>query len=257
MMTAPALEPARLAPQPDADGIAPKESSRIKKEFRPDHRQQGSQVRRKEQRPLSLWAWCMRKVYLFGEINNERAEKFIAQLHELFGQSGEPVMIYINSCGGSVTDALAIYDVLRAAPCDIHIVGLGKVHSSAITILLAADKARRASYPNTEFMSHDISWKSDGPRAFLRDRVDQLERTVNQLLRIYTRDTSLTGEQARQMFFTDMADHYFSADEALQLGFVSEIIAGDVAASATVANMQSVETTAQDESSAINSSQES
>ncbi|MFL6214284.1 MAG: ClpP family protease [Blastocatellia bacterium] len=198
----------------------------------------------------------MRKVYLFGEINNERAEKFIAQLHELFELSSEPVTIYINSCGGSVTDALAIYDVLRAAPCVIHLIGLGKIHSSALTILLAADREHRASYPNTEFMSHDISWKSDGPRAFLKDRVDQLERTVRQLLRIYTRDTRLTAEQARQMFFTDMADHYFNADEALELGFISEIIAGDIAVGATVANVQTVETTAQDESSAINSSQE-
>jgi ATP-dependent Clp protease, protease subunit len=199
----------------------------------------------------------MRKVYLFGEINNERAEKFIAQLHELFEESGEPVTIYINSCGGSVTDALAIYDVLRAAPCAIHIVGLGKVHSSAITILLAADRARRASYPNTEFMSHDISWKSDGPRAFLKDRVDQLERTVKQLLRVYTRDTDVSEAQARQLFFTDMADHYFNPEEALELGFISEIIAGEMAVGATVTNMPVVEApAAQDESSAINSSQE-
>lgn len=200
---------------------------------------------------------CMRKAYLFGEINNERAEKFIAQLHELFEQSSEPVTIYINSCGGSVTDALAIYDVLRAAPCVIHLIGLGKVHSSAITILLAADKANRTSYPNTEFMSHDISWKSDGPRAFLKDRVDQLERTVRQLLRVYTRDTNLSAEQARQMFFADMADHYFNADEALELGFISEIIAGEMAVGATVTNVPVVEASAaQDESSAINSSQE-
>jgi ATP-dependent Clp protease, protease subunit len=200
---------------------------------------------------------CMRKAYLFGEINNERAEKFIAQLHELFEQSSEPIAIYINSCGGSVTDALAIYDVLRAAPCAIRLIGLGKVHSSAITILLAADKGDRASYPNTEFMSHDISWKSDGPRAFLKDRVDQLERTVKQLLRVYTRDTNLSAEQARQMFFADMADHYFSADEAFEMGFISEIIAGDVAVGATVANLPVVESAAaKDESSAINSSQE-
>ncbi|HKQ09442.1 MAG TPA: ATP-dependent Clp protease proteolytic subunit [Blastocatellia bacterium] len=199
----------------------------------------------------------MRKVYLFGEINNERSEKFIAQLHELFEESGEPITIYINSCGGSVTDALAIYDVLRAAPCAIHIVGLGKVHSSAITILLAADRGRRASYPNTEFMSHDISWKSDGPRAFLKDRVDQLERTVKQLLRIYTRDTEVSETQARQMFFTDMADHYFSAEEAMEMGFVSQVIAGEVAVGATVANLPVVETPApQEESSAVNSSQE-
>jgi ATP-dependent Clp protease protease subunit len=199
----------------------------------------------------------MRKVYLFGEINNERTEKFIAQLHELFEQSSEPVTIYINSCGGSVTDALAIYDVLRAAPCAIHLIGLGKVHSSAITILLAADKENRASYPNTEFMSHDVSWKSDGPRAFLKDRVDQLERTVKQLLRIYTRDTNLSAEQAQHMFFTDMADHYFSVEKALELGFISEVIAGEMAVGATVTNVPVVEASAaQDESSAINSSQE-
>lgn len=198
----------------------------------------------------------MRKIYLFGEINNERAEKFIAQLHELFEQSSEPVTIYINSCGGSVTDALAIYDVLRAAPCAIHIIGLGKVHSSAITILLAADRENRASYPNTEFMSHDISWKSDGPRAFLKDRVDQLERTVTQLLRIYTRDTRLSNEQAQRMFFTDMADHYFNAEDALAMGFIARTITGEAAVGATVANVPAGAPAAQDESSAINSSQE-
>jgi ATP-dependent Clp protease protease subunit len=199
----------------------------------------------------------MRKVYLFGEINNERAEKFIAQIHELFEQSSDPITIYINSCGGSVTDALAIYDVLRAAPCTIHLIGLGKVHSSAITILLAADKPNRASYPNTEFMSHDISWKSDGPRAFLEDRVHQLRRTVTQLLRVYTRDTNLSAEQAREMFFVDMADHYFNADEALEMGFIAEVIAGAMPVGATVTNVPVVEATAaQDESSAINSSQE-
>jgi ATP-dependent Clp protease, protease subunit len=166
----------------------------------------------------------MRKVYLFGETSNERAEKFITQLHELFEESAEPITVFVNSCGGSVTDALAIYDVLQNAPCEIHTVGLGKVHSSAITILLSAPRENRASYPNTEFMSHDISWKSDGPRAFLRDRVDQLERTVEQLLAVYTRDTDISRERAQSLFFTDLADHYFNAKEALEMGFVSSII---------------------------------
>ena len=166
----------------------------------------------------------MRKVYLFGEINNERTEKFITQLHELFEESREPITVFVNSCGGSVTDALAIYDVLQNAPCEIFTVGLGKVHSSALTVLLSALRANRSSYPNTEFMSHDVSWKSDGPRAFLKDRVDQLERTVEQLLNVYTLDTELSREQAGALFFQDMADHYFSAEEAMRMGFVSSII---------------------------------
>jgi ATP-dependent Clp protease, protease subunit len=166
----------------------------------------------------------MRRIYLFGDICNERAEKFIAELHDLFEEGQEPITIFINSSGGSVTDALAIYDVLQTAPCEVYTVGLGKVHSAAVTVLLAAPRENRASYPNTEFMSHDISWKSDGPRAFLKDRVDQLERTVVQLLGVYTRDTEINAEQARQMFFTDLADHYFTAEEALAMGFVSRII---------------------------------
>ncbi|HEX8090742.1 MAG TPA: ATP-dependent Clp protease proteolytic subunit [Blastocatellia bacterium] len=171
----------------------------------------------------------MRKVYLFGEICNERAEKFIAQMHELFEQGGEPITVFVNSCGGSVTDALALYDVLQNAPCEVYMVGLGKVHSAAVTVLLSVSKENRATYPNTEFMSHDISWKSDGPRAFLKDRVDQLERTVNQLLSVYTRDTNLSVEQARGLFFNDMADHYFGAEDALRMGFVSQIIRRDTA----------------------------
>jgi ATP-dependent Clp protease protease subunit len=169
----------------------------------------------------------MRRVYLFGEVCNERTEKFITQLHELFEESNDPVTVFINSCGGSVTDALAIYDILQNAPCEIHTVGLGKVHSAAVTVMLAAPAENRSAYPNTEFMSHDISWKSDGPRAFLRDRVDQLERTVDQLLRVYTRDTYLPSDEARRIFFTDTADHYFTADEAQAMGFISKIISNE------------------------------
>jgi ATP-dependent protease ClpP protease subunit len=117
-----------------------------------------------------------------------------------------------------------MYDVLQNAPCEIYMVCLGKVHSAAVTVLLSVPKSNRATYPNTEFMSHDISWKSEGPRAFLKNRVDQLERTVSQLLAVYTRDTGLTDEQARSLFFSDMADHYFGAEEALSLGFISHII---------------------------------
>jgi ATP-dependent Clp protease protease subunit len=166
----------------------------------------------------------MRRIYLFGDICSERSEKFIAQLHDLFEEGGEPITIYLNSCGGSITEALAIYDVLQCAPCEIFTVGLGKVHSAAVTVLLSAPFKNRSAFPNTEFMSHDISWKSDGPRAFLRDRVDQLERTVGQLVAVYTRDTKLSREEAKRMFFTDLADHYFMPEEALQMGFISNII---------------------------------
>ena len=165
----------------------------------------------------------MRRVYLFGEVSSERSEKFIGQLHDLFEESAEPITIYINSCGGSVTEALAIYDVLQCAPCEIFTVGLGKVHSAAVTVLLSAPADNRSAFPNTEFMSHDISWKSDGPRAYLRDRVDQLERTVSQLVAVYTRDTKLSAEEAKHMFFTDLADHYFMPEDALRMGFISSI----------------------------------
>ena len=203
----------------------------------------------------------MRRVYLFGDINNERTEKFIAQLHELFDENKDPITIYINSCGGSVTDALAIYDVLQNAPCDIHAVALGKVHSAAITVMLAPPKANRSTYRNTEFMSHDVSWKSDGPRAFLKDRVDQLERTVNQLLRVYISDTSLSEDDARRLFFTDLADHYFTPEEALEMGFVSQILGGDAVheRSAVRADLRAVEpiSAAQsEEATLVNSSKE-
>ena len=185
----------------------------------------------------------MRRVYLFGEICNERAEKFLAQLHELFDENKDPITIFINSCGGSVTDALAIYDVLQSAPCDIYTVGLGKIHSAAVTVLLAPPKANRSTYRNTEFMSHDVSWKSDGPRAFLRDRVDQLERTVSQLLSVYTWDTNLSEAEARRLFFSDQADHYFTPEEALKMGFVSRVVGAEDAhsRSAMRADLRAVE----------------
>jgi hypothetical protein len=49
------------------------------------------------------------------------------------------------------------------------------------------------------------------------------------LLSVYTRDTNLTVDEARRLFFNDMADHYFGSEEALQMGFVSHIISRNTA----------------------------
>lgn len=98
-----------------------------------------------------------RTLYLGGsdegsEINYRVAERFIKNLHVLEVQSEQPIMVIMNSPGGSVVDGLAIYDAICLCKCHITIKVFGHAQSMGSIILQAADE--RLVSPNSSVMLH-------------------------------------------------------------------------------------------------------
>jgi ATP-dependent Clp protease protease subunit len=92
-----------------------------------------------------------------GELANNidafAAENLIKGLKILETQSSLPITIYLNTNGGCVNQGFAIYDAIKASPCEITICGIGQVMSMGVIILQAAD--HRVLTPNTDVMIHD------------------------------------------------------------------------------------------------------
>ncbi|MDD5489851.1 MAG: ATP-dependent Clp protease proteolytic subunit, partial [Candidatus Moranbacteria bacterium] len=96
-----------------------------------------------------------RIIFLGGPIDDHVANSIIAQLLFLYNQnSKEDIRIYINSPGGSVSAALAIYDTMQYVKCDVSTICVGLAASAGALLLTAGAKGKRLCLPNSEVLLH-------------------------------------------------------------------------------------------------------
>ena len=104
-----------------------------------------------------------RIIFIGGIIDDSLANLIIAQLLFLESQDQKKdIKLYINSPGGSVTAALAIYDTLRYVKCDVATICIGMAASAAALLLTAGTKGKRFILPNSEAMLHQVMGGAQG-----------------------------------------------------------------------------------------------
>jgi ATP-dependent Clp protease protease subunit len=136
-------------------------------------------------------------------------------------ESAEPIHVYICTYGGTCYDGLGCYDVLRAARSPIYTYGVGKVMSMGTWLILAGDT--RFAYPNTTFMWHSIGGSGVDGKLFEQDvDVNESKRLYGRLLEIYAEHTNKDKQWWRR--WIRHQDQYGSAEDAKELGFITEII---------------------------------
>lgn len=103
-----------------------------------------------------------RRIYLWGEVNDDMAASVIYQLHLHFEKDKSlPVHFLINSEGGSVDSCAAIIDEMEVAKNEgliINTISVGLSASAAAAILSLGTKGYRFSRPNSTIMLHPISF---------------------------------------------------------------------------------------------------
>lgn len=163
-----------------------------------------------------------RIVFLGTDVNDASANVIIAQL--LFLHAEDPkaeIKIYINSPGGSVYDALAIYDTMQYLPNDIQTVGIGVQASAAAFLLSSGTKGKRFLLPNSTVMIHQ-------PSSGTRGKVTDQEIDLKESLRIKKLLESImaknTGQKPEKIHEDMERDKWLSAQEAKQYGIVDAII---------------------------------
>jgi ATP-dependent Clp protease protease subunit len=164
-----------------------------------------------------------RVVFLGQEIDDGLANVIIAQL--LFLDAEDPqrdVMLYINSPGGAVTAALAIYDTMQFVHCDVATVCIGQAASAASFLLAAGAKGKRYALPNARVMIHQ-------PLAGFQGQATDIEIHAREILR--ARDTvnelfaKHTGQPVERIARDTDRDNFMSPADAKDYGIVDEIMA--------------------------------
>jgi ATP-dependent Clp protease, protease subunit len=162
-----------------------------------------------------------RIVMLAGPIDDNVANLIIAQL--LFLESQDPkkdIHLYINSPGGSVTSALAIYDTMNHIKPDVSTICVGMAASAASLLLSSGTKGKRYVLPNAEVMIHQVMGGAEGQASDIEIHAKHILRTKELLNKILAKNT---GKSAEQVEKDSDRDRYMSADEAKKYGIVDEI----------------------------------
>ncbi len=163
-----------------------------------------------------------RIVFLGGPISDPIANVVIAQL--LFLESQDPkadIRLYVNSPGGSVTAALAIYDAMQYVKPDVSTICIGLAASAAAVILSSGAKGKRYALPNAEIMIHQVFGGAEGQAIEIKIEAEHIIRVKQRINDILARHT--TQSIAKIERDTDR-NFYMIAEEAVKYRIVDEII---------------------------------
>ncbi|MDB5181980.1 MAG: ATP-dependent Clp protease proteolytic subunit [Candidatus Saccharibacteria bacterium] len=163
-----------------------------------------------------------RIIFLGSDVNEASANVIVAQL--LFLQADDPkkdIFFYINSPGGSVYDALAIYDTMQFITCDVQTVGIGVQASAAAFLLSSGAKGKRSLLPNATVMIHQ-------PSSGTRGKVTDQEIDLRESLRIKHLLEGImaknTGQKPEKIHEDMERDKWLTAKEALDYCIVDKIV---------------------------------
>ena len=163
-----------------------------------------------------------RQILLTGEIDKALSEKIIRQLLILEADGNKPIYLFIDSPGGDADAGYGIFDMIRFINAPVYTIGMGLVASAAALVLLASPKDRRAALPNSHFLIHQPLSGIKGVATEIEIHAKELEKMRERINKLIAEET---GKPLAQVAKDTDRDCWLNAEEALDYGLVSKILA--------------------------------
>ncbi len=163
-----------------------------------------------------------RIIFLTGGVEDHGANLICAQL--LFLESENPskdIAFYINSPGGVVTSALAMYDTMQYIKCDVSTVCIGQAASAGSLLLTAGAAGKRFSLPHSRIMVHQPSGGAQGQATDIEIQAREILRLREILNGMYVRHT---GQKLENIEKAMERDNFMSAQEAKNFGLIDHVV---------------------------------
>lgn len=141
--------------------------------------------------------------------------------------------IRINSVGGSVLEALAMFETIRTHPAKARIVYVDGLAASAASFVAMAG-TRIIMAENAQMMVHQPWANGAGTAADHRRMADMLDRNEGMLVNIYSKRSGQDEDKVRAML---AAETWLNASEAVALGFADEVAADESKVAAKAVEM--------------------
>jgi len=163
-----------------------------------------------------------RIIFLGSDVNEASANIVVAQLLFLQAEDAKKdIYFYINSPGGSVYDALAIYDTMQYVTNDIQTVGIGIQASAAAFLLSSGASGKRYMLPNASVMIHQ---PSSGTRGKVTDQEIDLRESLRLKKLLEDIMAKNTGQKPEKIHQDLERDKWLDAEEAKKYGIIDAVI---------------------------------
>ncbi|MGX5694424.1 ClpP family protease [Dermacoccus abyssi] len=176
------------------------------------------------ERTLDIYSRLLaeRIVYLGTGIDDGVSNVVIAQLIHLEAENpDQPVQLYINSPGGSISSMLAIYDAMQYIRCPVYTTCVGEAASTAAVLLAGGEKGARVILPHGRVVIHAPAAEGRGAIPDLILEAEEVERVRTMLETILAEHTQRSPAQIREDTERDLI---LTAERAVDYGVVDEIV---------------------------------
>ncbi|MFV9549879.1 ClpP family protease [Algibacter sp. PT7-4] len=162
-----------------------------------------------------------RKVFLWGQVDDDSAKHVIDRLMYLDALQTSDITLYINSPGGYVTSGFAIYDCIKSLNSQVSTICTGFAASMGSLILSAGTKGKRFIQTHARVMIHQ-------PSGGARGQASDIEITAKEIILTKELSAQILADNCGQTFDKVMKDfnrdHWMGAKESVDYGIVDEII---------------------------------
>ena len=163
-----------------------------------------------------------RIIFLTGPVEDHIATLVCAQL--LFLEAENPkkeIAIYINSPGGVVTSALAMYDTMQFIKPAVATFCVGLAASAGSLLLTAGEKGMRFALPNARIMLHQPSGGFQGQASDIERHAEDIIKMKRRLNEIYVKHT---GKDYSTIEKTLDRDYFLTAQESMDFGLIDKVL---------------------------------
>lgn len=162
-----------------------------------------------------------RIIFLVGQVEDNMANLIIAQL--LFLESEDPkkdIHLYINSPGGVVTSAMAMYDTMQFIKPDVSTLCVGQAASAGALLLAGGAPGKRHALPHSTVMIHQVLGGYQGQGTDIQIHAKQTKLVGDRLNAILAKHTGKSVEVIEKD--TDR-DNFLTAQEAVEYGLIDSV----------------------------------
>ena len=155
------------------------------------------------------------------EINED--DRHLEKLYKVYDleYKPKPINVYIDSYGGAVYQCFGLLSVIERSKTPVHTIVTGCAMSCGFLILLAGHKrfAHKMSTP----LYHQVSTGFFGKVQDMEEKLEEAKRLQTQIEN-YTKSRTKIAKKKLREILENKKDWYMTADEALELGVVDEIL---------------------------------
>lgn len=163
-----------------------------------------------------------RIIFLGSDIDDNMANVVMAQMLHLDAEDPDKdIQLYINSPGGVVTAALAIYDTMQFIKSPVSSICIGQAASAAAVLLLSGEKGKRYSLPHSRVLLHQPSGGVQGTSMDVEIQTREMVRMRKILNEIIANHT---GQPVKKIEKDTERDFILNAEEAKNYGIIDEVI---------------------------------